>query len=171
MRKNLLIKLIGLLALSFTATRAFATASLGEVAENILGPTAYLTQFIVFGCYILGVGLILGSVVQYRNHRQNPKLVPLTTPVLLLLLGIVLLVLPYISTHSGESWSASEEAKKKGSTEEEQPGRIKFHEMPKPGQTTAPQPQQPTQPARPAVTPPPSGGGHWSSDPRYQNLK
>ena len=57
----------------------------------------------IFGyiCLIGGVGMILGAFLQYKAHRDNPSQVRLGTPIFLLIVGIILIILPYIGFISG----------------------------------------------------------------------
>ncbi len=85
--------------------------SLGDLADNIYAPTAFVTKFVIFGCYAIGVALALAGIMQYKNHQQNPKLVPLSIPITLFVLSLILLVLPFASKQGGASWSAAEKTK------------------------------------------------------------
>lgn len=47
--------------------------------------------------FIVGVGFILGSYIQYQAHRDNPQQVRISTPIFLLVAGLVLVGLPMLS--------------------------------------------------------------------------
>ncbi len=85
--------------------------SIGELADNIYAPTAFVTKFVIFGCYAVGIALALAGIMQYKNHQQNAKLVPLSVPITLFILSGILLILPFISKQGGGSWSAAEKVK------------------------------------------------------------
>jgi len=87
------VVILGFLSL----TLAHAQISLGDMAENVLGPAGMLSGFIYKGCYIFGGGLIVASFIQYRRHRQNPSQVRLSQPVALFLFGIVFILLPLVA--------------------------------------------------------------------------
>lgn len=95
---------------------AWADASVGALSESLMGPTEIITQLVLAACYMVGVGLVIFSLAQYKQHRQSPKLVPLSTPILLLILGVLALLIPYITTLPDESGSATEVAKREGKT-------------------------------------------------------
>lgn len=162
-------------------TLAGATASIGDAAKNVLTPTEILTKLVLVACYIIGTGFIFAALAQYRIHRQSPKLVPLTTPILLLILGIVCVLIPYSTKLFGESFSAVEQAKKEGRHMNENvlplpdvtkkgpmlpvPSRSVPQDEPTP---ESQQPEQGSDTVAPQDTPTDStGGGHWTSDPRY----
>lgn len=160
---------------------AGATASIGEAARNVLTPTEILTKLVLVACYIIGTGFIFAALAQYRIHRQSPKLVPLTTPILLLILGIVCVLIPYSTKLFGESFSAVEQAKREGRHQREnvlplpdvtnKGPMLPIPRRSAPQDEPAPQSQQPEQGSGmvdPEDTPTDnSGGGHWTSDPRY----
>lgn len=85
--------------------------SLGDLADNIYAPTAFVTKFVIFGCYAVGIALALAGIMQYKNHQQNAKLVPLSIPITLFILSGILLLLPFVSKQGGASWSAAEKTK------------------------------------------------------------
>lgn len=94
----------------------WASPSLGQISDSLMGPTEIVTKLVLVACYMVGVGLVIFALAQYKQHRQSPKLVPLTTPILLLILGIIALLIPYVTTMSDESGSATEQAKREGKT-------------------------------------------------------
>ncbi len=87
---------------SFIST-AYATtgssSSIGGIADNLLGPAAGLTK-VMFGiCFVLGVGLVVGGIVQYKYHRENPQQVRLSTPLLMWFLGLILIAIPLVTKY------------------------------------------------------------------------
>tara|TARA_R110002110_G_scaffold400317_1_gene616632 strand:+ start:52153 stop:52686 length:534 start_codon:yes stop_codon:yes gene_type:complete len=106
------IKFLQLFLLLLFPVSVFADPSIGSISEDLMGPTAILTKMVLVACYMVGVGLIIFSLAQYKQHRQNPKLVPLGTPIILFILGVVALLIPYVSVSTGETGSAAEQVKK-----------------------------------------------------------
>lgn len=98
--------------------------SYGQAADNVFEPVAFATWLMELACYATGGALVIGAAVQYRIHRQNPKLVPLFTPILMTFLGIVTMGIPFLTTMFENSWSASE-MEKGGST-----GDLRPHQKP-----------------------------------------
>ena len=72
--------------------------SIGDISDSLLGLTGIVTKVVDIVCYALGAVFLLMSIAQYKIHRQSPKLVPLTTPILLAFLGVLGLCIPYITT-------------------------------------------------------------------------
>lgn len=70
--------------------------SLGDMAGNIYGGTSIIMRLMWAACLIVGVVLLLTAFTQYQTHRRNPKLVPLTTTVTYLILGIIAFTIPFL---------------------------------------------------------------------------
>lgn len=146
---------------------AMADASIGDVADNLLGPTSIVTKLVEIACYIIGLAFILVGIAQYKIHKQSPKLVPLTTPILLVVLGAVALGIPY-TTKMGKTGRT--ETVKESTTlplpDTLNPGGT----IPSPSNNqTTPTPPPSDTTAQPQTPPSDSGGsGHWTDDPRYR---
>lgn len=174
----MIARIFTLIALAFFPLVSVAMPSIGAAAQNILVPTEILTKLLLLTCYILGAIFVFMALVQYRIHRQSPKLVPLTTPILLFVLGVICGLIPFTSKIFGETFSAVERSDipKTGDGESllplpEVPARgplLPVHKQPEEQHETTPSP------------PPPAEGydmgpsddvnsGHWTSDPRYNH--
>ena len=101
-------KLVWLL-IFFISQAAFALNSLsfGKVADNVTGPIEVVSGFVSIGCLIVGISCLFASIVKYFEHRRSPLAVPISTVVWLLIIGILLLVLPfaYMITENGIPFS------------------------------------------------------------------
>ncbi|HKY69280.1 MAG TPA: hypothetical protein VJ205_00120 [Gammaproteobacteria bacterium] len=153
------------LGMLFFISPLMAATTLGGAAQNLLTPTEILTKLVIFACYVGGVGICLTALVQYNIHRKNPKLVPLTTPVMLLIVGIILIFLPYFSTVFSDTFvdrPATEKSSYGSST--------RTFELPttKGDRTKQRTPSVPKTEEKPIAPPLPPKGSHWSDDPRYQ---
>lgn len=78
-------------------------ASLGEVSQNLLGPATGIGHLMNAICYLVGLGFLLTGLLQYKYHRENPQQVKLSTPISLLLIGLAMLALPFLSMMSTSS--------------------------------------------------------------------
>lgn len=67
-----------------------------QVVNNILAPMSAFTDAFYKICYALGALLIAGSAIQYSLYRKNPIQVKFSNVVFLLLIGIVVVCLPFI---------------------------------------------------------------------------
>jgi hypothetical protein len=76
---------------------------IGEIASNIQEPVTLLANFVGAAAIAIGSCFIFSALVKYMRHRVNPYEVPISTVVILLIMGILLLCLPmaYKLTESG----------------------------------------------------------------------
>ena len=107
----MLKKMFGVLLLGYVG-QSLAINTLGQAADGLFGPVSVITMLMELACYIIGTSFCIGAIMQYRIHRQNPKLTPLMTPVIMLVVGVLLILVPYFSLLPGDSFSASEQEKR-----------------------------------------------------------
>lgn len=167
---------IALLAFFFGSTLVYATSGIGGIAENLMAPTEIITKVVHVVCYIVGLALLLTAFAQYKIHRQSPKLVPLTTPITLAVLGLIGLLIPYGTHLFGPNASVEDQGKGRPS---EQGSNLPLPDsnsnrgslVPLPGEgagsesappTAAPSPEEPA-----PAAPPSGGGGNWTNQPQY----
>lgn len=171
MNKQNLLCLLLMLPFSLQASGGGSHASLGEAADNLMTPVSFMTKLALLACYIIGIALLLAAIAQYKIHRQSPKLVPLTTPITLLVIGLTALGIPYATYMFGDTFSA-EEQNPTGQSSSNLPlpdlNANKGPKLPNSGKKSA-EPLPPPPPAAEPVAPPPSdsGGGRWTEDPKY----
>ncbi len=80
---------------------------LGGVAVNMMEPVTLVSDFVDTGCIVVGIGFLIASIVKYIEHRRSPLMVPISTVIFLLVAGIVLVLMPFLSvfTESGIPYS------------------------------------------------------------------
>ena len=90
-----------------TIVFAAPPVGIGSVANNLLGPVSFLSDFLYTTCFIIGGSFIFASIVKYFDHKRNPLAVPMSTVVFLLIAGCALLVLPFANfiIHHGLPYS------------------------------------------------------------------
>ncbi len=98
-------KMIGTF-LFFLSSLAFAgwnNLSLGEVAQNITEPIEAVSGFVSIGCLLVGMACLFAALVKYFEHRKSPLSVPISMVVWLVIIGLLLLLLPfaYLITDNG----------------------------------------------------------------------
>lgn len=87
-----------LFLLAFLPSIVFAAdVSLGQLSTSLMGPVSVLADLMYKICYVLGAMFLLGSVLQYKNHRDNPSQVPISRPILLLVFGLILIGFPFFA--------------------------------------------------------------------------
>jgi hypothetical protein len=70
---------------------------LGGVAQNLMEPVTFFSDFIQSGCFLIGGSFVFASIIKYFEHRRSPLMVPISTVVFLLIAGIILILLPFLS--------------------------------------------------------------------------
>jgi hypothetical protein len=80
-----------------------ASSSLGDVADNLVYSVAGLGRIIHAISYVAGVGFFLGGILQYKFHWENPQQVKISTPIFLVVIGLSLIGLPFLTMWSDSS--------------------------------------------------------------------
>jgi hypothetical protein len=81
---------------------AVARRSVGEAANVLFYGTNFLTKFFWVACILVGVFLLTGFMVHYKEHRNNPKLVPMSTVITYLILGLIAISIPFLNRIFGD---------------------------------------------------------------------
>jgi hypothetical protein len=66
----------------------------GKVADNLMEPVSILANFIGSMSIVVGISCLFACFLKYMQHRVNPLVAPISTVVMLLVMGIILLCLP-----------------------------------------------------------------------------
>ena len=109
-----LVITLSVISCLFLPLLAFASQSDGieGFIDKVNAPVGTLTRLMLFACFVIGVAMFLGGALQYRNHLQSPKLVPLTTPIFLIIFGTIAILLPYFSSLPEHTGSVLKQQKK-----------------------------------------------------------
>jgi hypothetical protein len=71
------------------------TTGFGRMASHLVrGPMTVLMSFMDDACYVAGVILLLVAFNKYLRYRENPQETPISTPIVYLILGIGVILLP-----------------------------------------------------------------------------
>lgn len=84
-----------------TTSNAVFAADLAEFSEVLTQGGSFLQKMLWAATIVIGILLIAAAFTQFQIHRRNPKLVPLMTPVLYLILGILAIALPFLDVKHG----------------------------------------------------------------------
>jgi len=82
---------------------AYAHHTLGHVAANLTSMTSSFAHLVYKICYVIAVAMLVGSVIQYHEHRNHPRQVKLDRPITLLIIGVSVGLLPWIGQLSEAS--------------------------------------------------------------------
>jgi hypothetical protein len=69
---------------------------LAGVANNLMEPVSILANFIGSMSIVIGLSFLLATILKYLQHRVNPMAVPISTVVLLLIMGVLLVGIPFL---------------------------------------------------------------------------
>jgi choline-glycine betaine transporter len=69
---------------------------LGAVANNLLEPITIFSSFVSTAATVIGLSFLFAAGVKYMQHRVNPLAIPLSTVVVLVVMGAILVLLPYV---------------------------------------------------------------------------
>ncbi|MDR3477512.1 MAG: hypothetical protein P4M14_05705 [Gammaproteobacteria bacterium] len=91
------------LCLPVLAVAATHPAGIGQVANNMLEPVYLVSDFVSSAAIIIGGTCLFGAFLKYMQYRINPLAAPMSTVLVLFLMGLVLVCLPlaYKLTESG----------------------------------------------------------------------
>ncbi|BBB15909.1 Dot/Icm secretion system protein IcmD [Candidatus Rickettsiella viridis] len=81
----------------FMSMNVYAANSLGELTDRMMLPFSVLTSALYNISLAIGIALLFGALIQYKNHKNNPGQVPFSRPITLLIFGVVLIVLPILA--------------------------------------------------------------------------
>lgn len=113
MKKDVLMKyafFFLMMGTSLYFTEAFAadgTATIGTVAANLTGTFANIAKLITALSYIAGLGFGIGSILKFKQHKDNPQQIPVGTPIALLFVAAALLFLPSVFQIAGATLGLS----------------------------------------------------------------
>ncbi len=91
---------VALVFLAMIAVPAAYAMENGQVTTNVMGIFGSVGSIFSGVCVVVGIGLVFASFIQYRQHRVNKLLVPISKPIFLLILGIFLVCIPLLGQHS-----------------------------------------------------------------------
>lgn len=90
------VKYFFVFALLMSITGVASALTIGTVASNVYGTFEQLTKLITAASYIAGLGFSIGSIMKFKQHKDNPTQIPIGTPIALLFIAAALLFLPTI---------------------------------------------------------------------------
>ncbi|TAK77067.1 MAG: hypothetical protein EPO11_03195 [Gammaproteobacteria bacterium] len=83
----------------------WADGGVGQVAQNAIEPVSVFASFIQTACIIVGASFLFTCLIKYIEHRRSPLMVPLSRVIFLLVAGVILILLPFISMLAGSGAS------------------------------------------------------------------
>ncbi|MGQ3892564.1 type IV secretion protein IcmD [Legionella sp. CNM-4043-24] len=77
--------------------------TLGNVATSITKSFEPLALLITGGCYVGGLAFMVGAIMKFKQHKDNPTQITIGTPIALLLVGAGLLFMPSVMGMAGQT--------------------------------------------------------------------
>ncbi len=93
---------IGILLLG-AANVAFSAGNLADIASGIKTQASALATALSVVSYLAGVGFAMAGILQFKAHKENPQQVPLSKPVVMILVAASLVFLPTVINVAGAS--------------------------------------------------------------------
>jgi len=82
-----------------------ADNSLGDIAGTVTDSMSNVAKLITATSYVAGVGFAMMGMLKFKAHKDNPTQVPLSQPIVLLVIAAGLVFLPnLISTGGATVW-------------------------------------------------------------------
>ena len=89
------------IALFFGVTPAgHAQVKDAGVTTNLLSIFSGVNSIFSSICIVLGVGFIFAAIIQYQQYRMNPLLVPISKPLLWVIFGLLLILIPMLKHYT-----------------------------------------------------------------------
>jgi len=93
--------LLTLGAEAWAATTSIPTTGVAGIATGVQGQLAGVATLMVYVAYVAGIAFALTGILKFKAHKDQPTQVPLSQPIVLLLLSACLLFLPSILNVAG----------------------------------------------------------------------
>lgn len=94
---------------SFAATyHSSTTGNLSTLSKAVTEQISAIALLLSVTAYVTGVGFALAGILQFKTHKENPQQIPLSKPVVSLIVSTCLLFLPNVLNISGTSLFGTE---------------------------------------------------------------
>ncbi|PCH57321.1 MAG: type IV secretion protein IcmD [Legionellales bacterium] len=112
--KKLILPVLAIIGVSLLLCEpASAAAGSGknvqDIANGVKGQLGAIAELLVMAAYVSGVGFSLMGIVQFKAHKDNPQQVPLSKPIVYLIIAACLLFLPSIMESAGQTVFAGDQ--------------------------------------------------------------
>lgn len=87
-----MIAMLTIPAVSLATTKG----GFGGIAKNIHQPVSGVIEIVKSIVLVVGIGMLVGALIKYKQHRSNPVEVTIGSVITLLLAGLALIGLTFI---------------------------------------------------------------------------
>jgi len=82
---------------------AATSKGVGDMSKEISTQLTSVASLIIIVAYVAGICFALAGIIQFKAHKDNPQQVPLSKPIVYLIVGACLLYLPSLIGASGQT--------------------------------------------------------------------
>lgn len=93
--------IVGIFLLFCGSAYAGGNITLGDIAANMMKSFKDLGKLMLAIAYLSGFGFTISAIFKFKQHKDNPTQIPVSTPLALLFVGIILIFLPGIIEPTG----------------------------------------------------------------------
>ena len=95
-------RLLRLVPLLFLCVTAFAEVeTLGEMGQSIADSFGSISKLIIATAYLSGIGFGIAAIFKFKQVKDNPTQIPISTPFALLAVSALLVFLPGVFVPAG----------------------------------------------------------------------
>lgn len=99
--KKLCLVLLAITAVITGSVALAAVSGVGSVAAQVTSNIANIARLITAASYVAGMAFVVGAIVKFKAHKDNPTQIPIGTPIALLFVGAALIFAPTVFRVSG----------------------------------------------------------------------
>lgn len=107
--------LVLLLCVSSSVLAADTAKDIGGIAGNVTTTLFSIGKLMVAVAYVAGFGFLMFGVLKLKQHRDNPSQIPLGTPIVMILIGVVLVFIGGFIAPLGETLGVDTDTEGAGS--------------------------------------------------------
>lgn len=93
--------LVALSALAVPLVYASSSQTLGTLATNVSDSFNQIGNMMIGLAYIAGIGFGISAIFKFKQHKDNPTQIPISTPFALLGVSVLLVFLPSLYAPAG----------------------------------------------------------------------
>jgi hypothetical protein len=84
------------------AQSAIYAKTFGDAADTLFVGATFISKLTWAACILIGMFLLVGTMVHYKEHKRNPKLAPMVTVIAYFSLALFSFSLPFLGRCFGK---------------------------------------------------------------------
>lgn len=101
--KKVILALTALSCLTVATVALAEISGVGSVAAQATTNIAAVARLVTAASYVAGMAFVVGAIVKFKAHKDNPTQIPIGTPIALLFVGAALIFIPTVFKVSGST--------------------------------------------------------------------